>query len=165
MRELVLWPTVVPFWCRKQVISPRSATSPQQVKGQLKNNYFISFSRIVLHLLDIPYIHLLYVCVCIHTYSKYIHIYSLYIYMFNIYIHTHLLFMNGPWPVWLSWLGVIPQSERSPVGFLIRAHAWVAGLVPGQGEYRRQLYGKDQCFPLAAIFLSISSSLPLSQNK
>ena len=27
------------------------------------------------------------------------------------------------WPVWLSGLGVVPQRERSPVQFLIRAHA------------------------------------------
>ena len=29
----------------------------------------------------------------------------------------------------LSWLGVILQSERSMVQFLVRAHAWVAGSV------------------------------------
>ena len=32
--------------------------------------------------------------------------------------------------MWLSWLGVILQTERSWVWFLVRAHAWVAGSVP-----------------------------------
>ena len=36
----------------------------------------------------------------------------------------------------LSGLGIIPQRERSPVQFPVRAHAWVAGLVPGQGCVR-----------------------------
>ena len=35
-----------------------------------------------------------------------------------------------------SWLGVILQSERSPVQFLVGAHAWVAGLVPSWGHVR-----------------------------
>ena len=25
--------------------------------------------------------------------------------------------INEPWPVWLSWLGTVPQSKRSPVQF------------------------------------------------
>ena len=32
------------------------------------------------------------------------------------------------WPMWCSWLGVVPQSERSLIWFQVRAHAWVAGL-------------------------------------
>ena len=27
--------------------------------------------------------------------------------------------------VWLIWLGVVPQTKRSPVQFLVRAHAWL----------------------------------------
>ena len=44
-----------------------------------------------------------------------------------------------PWLVWLSWLGVVPQNERSPVQVPVRAHAWVANSVPGGGMYKRQL--------------------------
>ena len=43
-----------------------------------------------------------------------------------------------PWPVGLSWLGVVPQSKRLLVWFQVRAHAWVAGLVPSWGAYKRQ---------------------------
>ena len=35
------------------------------------------------------------------------------------------------WSVWLSWLGIIPQSKASQVCFPISAHAWVVGLLPG----------------------------------
>ena len=41
--------------------------------------------------------------------------------------------------VWLSWLGFVPQIERSLVRFQERAHTWVAGSVPVQGAYKRQL--------------------------
>ena len=41
------------------------------------------------------------------------------------------------WPVWLSWLSVIPQSERLPARFLVRTHGWVAAL-PGWGTCERQ---------------------------
>ena len=44
-----------------------------------------------------------------------------------------------PWPVWLSQLGIIQQSKRSQDRFPVRARAWVAGSVPGQGTYERQL--------------------------
>ena len=40
--------------------------------------------------------------------------------------------------MWLSWLGVIPQSERSLVQFPVRAHAWVVGLVPSWSTYERR---------------------------
>ena len=33
-----------------------------------------------------------------------------------------------------SALGIIPQSERSRVQFLVRAHAWIVSLVPGLGQ-------------------------------
>ena len=32
-----------------------------------------------------------------------------------------------PWLVWLSGLGILPQTKRSQVGFLVRTHGWVAG--------------------------------------
>ena len=61
-----------------------------------------------------------------------------------------------PWLVWFSWLGIILQSERSRVQFLVRAHAWVAGLVLSW----RQVINvslSHQCFSP-----SLSPSLPLS---
>ena len=45
---------------------------------------------------------------------------------------------------WLRWLSIIPQSERSPVRFLVRAHACDASL-------------SHQCFSP-----SLSPFLPLS---
>ena len=42
------------------------------------------------------------------------------------------------WSMWLSWLGMIPQSKSVPVQFLIRAHAWVVGLFPSWGVWERQ---------------------------
>ena len=35
------------------------------------------------------------------------------------------------WLVWLSGLGVLPQTGRLQVRFPVRARAWVAGQVPG----------------------------------
>ena len=32
-----------------------------------------------------------------------------------------------PLLVWLSWLGIGLQSERSPIQFQVKARAWVAG--------------------------------------
>ena len=46
-------------------------------------------------------------------------------------------------------VALLPQSKRSLVRFLIRAHAWVAGLIPGQGK--RQA-------------IDVSLSLPLPRN-
>ena len=49
-------------------------------------------------------------------------------------------------------LGVVPQTQRSPVRFPVRAFAWVVGLVPGRGPYRRQPVDVSfacQCFPLS----------------
>ena len=42
-----------------------------------------------------------------------------------------------PCPTWLSWLGIVLQSKRSPVQFSIRAHDWVADLVLSWGVYKR----------------------------
>lgn len=33
----------------------------------------------------------------------------------------------------LSGLGLVPQTEKSPVGLPVRGHIWVAGLVLGWG--------------------------------
>ena len=43
-----------------------------------------------------------------------------------------------PWPVWLSWLGIVLQSERLLVWFQVRTCAHVVGLALGQGMYERQ---------------------------
>ena len=37
-----------------------------------------------------------------------------------------------PWLVWLSGLSASLRTERSPVRFPFRAHAWVVGQVPSQ---------------------------------
>ena len=59
--------------------------------------------------------------------------------------------------IWLSGLGVILQSLRSPVQFPVRAHAWVAAwfLVGVHAKGNRW------------VFLSLSLALPspLSKNK
>ena len=45
---------------------------------------------------------------------------------------------NTPWPLWLSWLGIVPWSERSSGWFPVRACAWIVGLAPCQGIQERQ---------------------------
>ena len=54
-------------------------------------------------------------------------------------------------------LGIIPQTNRSPVRFPVRAHASVVGQVPGWGHER----GNWSMF----LSLSFSLPLPLSKNK
>ena len=44
---------------------------------------------------------------------------------------------TGPWPVWVTSLGIIPWSKRSSVQFWVRAHAPVEGSFL-QGVYERQ---------------------------
>ena len=41
-----------------------------------------------------------------------------------------------PWLVWLSGLNASLWTQRLPVGFPVRAHAWVAGQVPTWGHMR-----------------------------
>ena len=58
-----------------------------------------------------------------------------------------------PWLVWLSGLGMVSRIQRSPVGFLVREHAWVA-CVPGpwlgcaRGNWSMFLLHTDVAFPL-----------------
>ena len=51
--------------------------------------------------------------------------------------HAALQIKSAPWPVWLSWLGIIPKSGKSPVRFPVRVHArsgpWL-GCVQGGGR-------------------------------
>ena len=65
-----------------------------------------------------------------------------------------------PWLVWLSGLSITLQSKRSLVWFLVKAHGWVAGLVPSWGCAR----GNQSVF-LMCINVSLPLfSLPLSKN-
>ena len=60
---------------------------------------------------------------------------------------------------WLSWLGIVPQSEKWLVRLLVRAYAWVVSSVPTWGAYYRQVIGF-----LSHINVSSLSS-PLYKNK
>ena len=62
--------------------------------------------------------------------------------------------------MWLSWLGIVPQMERSPVPFPVRAHAWVAGSV--LCPLSAVLTGGNQSTLLSHVDVSLSPSLPLS---
>ena len=48
----------------------------------------------------------------------------------------YLKYQHMLWVVWLSGLSADLQTERSPVRFPVRTHAWVAGQVPSW-EYVR----------------------------
>ena len=60
-----------------------------------------------------------------------------------------------PWPLWLSWLGVILHGKKSLVWGLAGVHAWTVGLVPSWGACERQSI--DASLPLCPF-------LPLSKN-
>ena len=66
--------------------------------------------------------------------------------------------MHQPWLVWLSGLSAGLLTERLLILFPVRAHVWVVGGSPagGMGE------ATDQCISSTLMFLSLSSSLPLS---
>ena len=70
-----------------------------------------------------------------------------------------------PWLVWLSWLGIVPQSKRSLVQFLVRAHAWVVGSVPGQGMFERQPIDVSLSHRCFSPSLSPSLHLTLTINE
>ena len=67
---------------------------------------------------------------------------------------NHQNYNNPPCLMWLNWLGGIPQSKRSQVGFPVRAHAWVVGAVPSGRE------ATGQCF--SHIDVSLHLFLPPS---
>ena len=79
------------------------------------------------------------------------------LYNFSILWKESILKHHNAWLVWLSGLSDL-QTERSLVQLPVRAHAWVAGLVPSWGRER----GNH-----TLMFLSLSFSLPspLSKNK
>ena len=63
------------------------------------------------------------------------------------------------WPVWLSWLGIMLQSKRSPVRFLVRAHCRF-------GPWSGRLWeAPDWYFCLTSMFLSLCFSLPSHRSK
>ena len=62
-------------------------------------------------------------------------------------------------------MGVVLQSERSLVRFLVGAHAWDAGSVPGQGMYERQLIDVSSSYQCFSPFLSLSLTLSLKISK
>ena len=62
--------------------------------------------------------------------------------------------------MWLSWLGFSPWREWSPVQFLVRTQAWVAGSVPGRGQLKKQPI--DVSLSHRCFSSSLSSSLPFS---
>ena len=69
-----------------------------------------------------------------------------------------------PWLVWLSGLSTGLRIQRSLVQFPVRAHAWVAGQVPGWEHLRGSLW-----MFLLYVYVSLPLFLPpflsLSQNK
>ena len=62
------------------------------------------------------------------------------------------------WLVWLSGLSAGLQTKGLLVRFPVRAHAWVAGQVPGRGHMRGN-------HTLLFLFLSFSFLSLLSKNK
>ena len=67
----------------------------------------------------------------------------------------------APWPLWLSWLGIVLQTKGSPVGFPAKAHSWVTHLSPPLPLYKKQPI--DISLPL--VFPSLRHSLPQSLLK
>ena len=67
-----------------------------------------------------------------------------------------------PCLVWLTWLRVVPPRGRSPIWFLVRAHAEVCR--PGSWLGHKQ-ETTDWCVPLTSMFLSLSFSLPSPLSK
>ena len=57
--------------------------------------------------------------------------------------------------VWLGGLGVVPQTDRSAVGFLVRAHAGSVGQVPSWSPVSRNrlLFLSHIDVPLPPFFL------------
>ena len=64
-----------------------------------------------------------------------------------------------PWPVWLSWLGIVLPSERWLVWFLVRAHAWVAGSCPVWAHIRGNRSMFLSCMDVSLFFPSLPLSL------
>ena len=63
-----------------------------------------------------------------------------------------------PWLVWLRGMSTGLQTKGLPVWLPVRAHAWVAGQVPGWGHVRGN-------HTVMCLSLSLSLLFPLSKNK
>ena len=75
---------------------------------------------------------------------------------------------KGLWLVWFGGLGVLPQSERSPVRFPGRARAWVAGQVPSRGACEGQQINVSlahQCSPPSSSLSKNKQVKSWKQNK
>ena len=70
-----------------------------------------------------------------------------------------------PWPVWLSWLGITPKSELSPVRFQVRAPAWPARSSPVGTCMRgnRLVFVSHSNVSLPLFFLSLTLSLKVNK--
>ena len=75
------------------------------------------------------------------------------------------MFKYSLWLVWLRGLGIFPQTEKSLVQFLVRARAWVAGLVLSRGAWERQLISISLFLPHIHVSLSFTLPSPLSKNE
>ena len=65
--------------------------------------------------------------------------------------------------MWLSWLGIVPQSAMSSVQFPVKAQAWVAGPHPQTGPVQE---ATNQCFsPSLSPSLKINKIFFLKKRK
>ena len=95
---------------------------------------------------------------------------NLHTHTLNNYFSNHLLRSGDtllrksdpPWLVWLNGLSTSLHTKRSPVQFLVRAHAWVAGQIPSWEGVRGNRLMYLSC---TSIFLSLSFSLLSSLSK
>lgn len=65
--------------------------------------------------------------------------------------------MMKPWTMWLSWLGVVLDTKRLLVRFLVRANAQFASSIPG-----KRSVGDNQS--MVALSLSFFPPLPLQRK-
>ena len=69
-----------------------------------------------------------------------------------------------PWLVWLRGLSASLRTERLPVRFPVRAHAWVVGQVPSRGHARSNLSMYLLCMDVSLpLFLLPFLSLKLNK--
>ena len=82
-------------------------------------------------------------------------------------LNLHLVSLKNtfsPWLVWLSGLGILPDTKMLPVRFQSQGTCLGCGPDPWLGDMQD---ATDWCFPCTSIFLTSSFSLllPLSKNK
>ena len=64
--------------------------------------------------------------------------------------------------VWLSWLGIVPETKRSPVRFPVRVYAWVEGPIPSWGTHGPKEVSQSMFLSHIDISLSLSPCLAYS---